>query len=823
MAFMDGPNYQDDNLTDEMHNDINSLKKGVDNAKELLSPSNTTIGDELNNILNAFNGTSNNNDDANNKGSSNEEPKINDSDFGKLNGNSDTSKDNNASDKKNNNTPSTELDKDKQKGIAGDKSESDKADIAKNAIKDAFSNNNNKNSSDKADQVAKQGAKKAAKKGAEAAANALTGGAATAVKKASKKIAKAIKRKIILFAVKWISVLVACITIGVVLFVTLCPKVLLGLLSFQYEAANGGISSDELVAYKDMITDTYDDSLSFWDVINLSSDVAQAVNVSEVNWLTTYSYADSWGVTGAGKVVIDFIFSCPIFAPVNAYNNEQTYGTKEGKEQAYQELLQQELVNILEIGDWNPNDEFEASLSANYDLCMDLAKAAYKQSLKDCKSLYSDIKDDYDLEGYTIRVGPNLVLAKEYYSWLNSETGDATYEDLFVETNWGYVIATVDALVEANNVQEVTGEYDFNVNDYALYHSYLKDKEPIQNLYHIRKDIIDYYDDDGSSKKIVQFTVTSFSLYDLFHMSLAVSNSGDGEQGNDTASYETMDIAPETTWGNVSSYKDIVEVRVQQMRDELADEELIEKLGLNYEAPEGSASDTAINDHTTSGSIEDMGDIPLTIYTALTETYGYSPMAAATICGNIKEESGFNPGAIDKVGAHGFMQWQGNNWKSLQNYANLHYDGDWTNVECQIKFMCEEYLPGKIDNIESYSTLEGMVGYFALNAEKCSSYTYLFLTELEASGVSDNRSGGPCSSEKCSGSHTWSTICWQTGRYNPNWSSSPVHGCTDSNQYQINSGRYRYFEELHKYIVGGDTRYSAAQKVYSAFAGIWVE
>ena len=751
-------------------------------------------------------------DKQNKEGSQNGEPSLNGKDTDKLNTNKG---DNKSSDKSDNSKPSnfSKGDNGGNSNSGGDSSGGSETagalkDIAKTAVENA--GDKEKSGSDKADETAKKTAKEGAKKGATMAVDAATGGMATAAKMA----VKAFKIKVILTVIKYIAFFVLALTIGV--------KVLLGLLSFQYGDKDGW-TAEELAEYKEMIVDnSSDDTLTFWDCINLTADVNEAINADMV----TYSYADDWGLTGGAKTFFDFLFACPIFIPVNYFNNLMTYGSVDAKQEAYANKLKEELYDIMSsLGAYNPEDEFAAVLEHNYELCMKLAEKALKYAKDDCEDLYKTYKKEYDLEGYTITVGPNVVNARTYYSWLDSTEGPATSSDLFVDTNWGYLIATVDVLVEANSEVENSGTYDFEISDYTLYATYLEDEEPVRNLYHISSTITDYYDPEKEEiRKIVNFHVSSYTEYDLFHMSLAV-NSGDLTQGNSESDYATMEISPESTWGTVTTFKQIVEARVTQMREILANDELIEKLGLEKEIREGSASDTSVKDYTSmsfdGATIDEYGDTEITIYKALTETYGYSPMAASVICGNIAAESGYTTTAVDSVGAHGLMQWQGGNWTALQNFANTNYDGDWTNLECQIRFMCEQYLPGKIPEIDSYSTLEDMTGYFALNAEKCSSYTYLYLSELKAAGDADNRSGGPCS---CPKNHRWSTICWETGRYNKSLTSnSVVSDCSDSNQYNIRPSRYRYFENLHKYIVGGQDRYDAAVAAYAMFNGTTME
>lgn len=61
-----------------------------------------------------------------------------------------------------------------------------------------------------------------------------------------------------------------------------------------------------------------------------------------------------------------------------------------------------------------------------------------------------------------------------------------------------------------------------------------------------------------------------------------------------------------------------------------------------------------------------------TIYRGLLDR-GYAPAQAAAIAGNVVQESGGNPDALnDREGAHGLLQWRLDRWQGLQDYAKAH-------------------------------------------------------------------------------------------------------------------------------------------------------
>jgi hypothetical protein len=49
---------------------------------------------------------------------------------------------------------------------------------------------------------------------------------------------------------------------------------------------------------------------------------------------------------------------------------------------------------------------------------------------------------------------------------------------------------------------------------------------------------------------------------------------------------------------------------------------------------------------------------------------GYAPVQAAALAGNIAQESGFNPSALNQgEGANGLLQWRLDRWRGLQDFA----------------------------------------------------------------------------------------------------------------------------------------------------------
>jgi hypothetical protein len=86
--------------------------------------------------------------------------------------------------------------------------------------------------------------------------------------------------------------------------------------------------------------------------------------------------------------------------------------------------------------------------------------------------------------------------------------------------------------------------------------------------------------------------------------------------------------------------------------------------------------------------IKDKG---LAIMNKLIDTYGYSPILAAAICGNMFEESKFDPTKVSPYNPktetkyYGLIQWDGKN--RLPKLKTL---GEWTSLDNQLKFLNSE-------------------------------------------------------------------------------------------------------------------------------------
>lgn len=70
-------------------------------------------------------------------------------------------------------------------------------------------------------------------------------------------------------------------------------------------------------------------------------------------------------------------------------------------------------------------------------------------------------------------------------------------------------------------------------------------------------------------------------------------------------------------------------------------------------------------------------------------SWGYSEEQAASVMGNMAQESGYRTSVVNSIGAHGLCQWLSGRWEKLRNYAGS-MNKDWTDVEVQVTFACME-------------------------------------------------------------------------------------------------------------------------------------
>lgn len=94
---------------------------------------------------------------------------------------------------------------------------------------------------------------------------------------------------------------------------------------------------------------------------------------------------------------------------------------------------------------------------------------------------------------------------------------------------------------------------------------------------------------------------------------------------------------------------------------------------------------------------------------------GYSDAMAAGACGNIQQESDFNPACVSSTGTfHGLVQWgnkrsSGYRWQKVQDYAVRHGTID-TSAEAQIGFICDVEIPEKKAAMSRYLAKYGSAG-----------------------------------------------------------------------------------------------------------------
>jgi hypothetical protein len=110
---------------------------------------------------------------------------------------------------------------------------------------------------------------------------------------------------------------------------------------------------------------------------------------------------------------------------------------------------------------------------------------------------------------------------------------------------------------------------------------------------------------------------------------------------------------------------------------------------------------------------------------------GFAPSAIAGVMGNLQQESGLDPTAVNKSsGAFGIGQWLGGRKTNLQNYAK-ETGGDMNSLETQLNFLWKELNGGEAT---TKSILDKHGGLNGLKNSNVSNATELFEKAFERSG-----------------------------------------------------------------------------------------
>ena len=115
------------------------------------------------------------------------------------------------------------------------------------------------------------------------------------------------------------------------------------------------------------------------------------------------------------------------------------------------------------------------------------------------------------------------------------------------------------------------------------------------------------------------------------------------------------------------------------------------------------------------------------IYTFLTDTIGYSSVAACAVMGNMMQESRLDPTAENSIGAYGLCQWLGSRRSSLESWCSAN-GYDYTTAEGQMHFLQYE-----LNGTEAYAN-NAMLGY--TSDGQLYSACQSFMTKFERPGDS---------------------------------------------------------------------------------------
>lgn len=124
-----------------------------------------------------------------------------------------------------------------------------------------------------------------------------------------------------------------------------------------------------------------------------------------------------------------------------------------------------------------------------------------------------------------------------------------------------------------------------------------------------------------------------------------------------------------------------------------------------------------------------------TIWNFLTSR-GFSQNATAGIMGNLQEESGFNPNALNSIGAYGIAQWLGGRKTALQHYAYAHGSPP-SSLNTQLNYLVGELSSGRYGSI---ATLNGLApaqaaSYFERNFEKAGAGAHMATRQADAVSI----------------------------------------------------------------------------------------
>ena len=121
------------------------------------------------------------------------------------------------------------------------------------------------------------------------------------------------------------------------------------------------------------------------------------------------------------------------------------------------------------------------------------------------------------------------------------------------------------------------------------------------------------------------------------------------------------------------------------------------------------------------GGLSGISGVPGQVYDFLLQK-GVPPVGAAAVMGNIENESGFNPSAVNEIGCSGLCQWYQGRLDNLKRFA-ASKGTDWTDVNTQMEYLWKELnesypkVKSAIMNAKSEVDLEKATWYWGAHFE----------------------------------------------------------------------------------------------------------
>ncbi len=293
-----------------------------------------------------------------------------------------------------------------------------------------------------------------------------------------------------------------------------------------------------------------------------------------------------------------------------------------------EETIGANAVNSYTSGDFNPQDEYNDALKANYTVIESALKKSYSLAIKEAKSYCKD-------NNLSWRRSKSTLKGSSSNSW----------EAVYADSNYGDLLSAANILLEERSDKSLTDlEYERFTSE--EFEEFLLDEEHLKHLYHISYDVVEEKNEEESTLisglfRYANITIEAYDWYDLFAMS--------GKTPNDK-------------WDRGIDNYNLAMSRTKQI-EIISNEENYALYQLDKQTPFSvDRKDTTaweITEDSSSGGIIDVsGDNPRIMWEYL-KNAGYSDIAAAGVMGNIATESGFKTTWRGDGSSVGFAQWTG--------------------------------------------------------------------------------------------------------------------------------------------------------------------